>query len=167
MRKVRLRIFILAKKLQLWPLSDLKQRAISKFRVSNKRWKGNFGAQNRKGKGKIAQQRQKLSVQFSSVAQSCPTLCNSMYCSRPGFPIHQQLPKLAQTHVHQVSDVIQPSHTLSSPSPPVFNLSLHQSFPVSQFFTSDGQSIGASASASVFPMAKHTHDWKHNQELGK
>ena len=73
MRKVRLRIFILAKKLQLWPLSDLKQRAISKFRVSNKRWKGNFGSQNRKGKGKIAQQRQKLSVQFS-----CSVLSNSL-----------------------------------------------------------------------------------------
>ena len=56
--------------------------------------------------------------QFSSVAQSCPTFCNPMDCSTPGFPVHHQLPELAQTHVHQVSDAIQPSHPLSSPSPP-------------------------------------------------
>ena len=59
----------------------------------------------------------KRSVQFSSVAQSCPTLCDPMDCSRPGFPVHHQLTELAQTHVHQVSDAIQPSHPLSSPSP--------------------------------------------------
>jgi len=61
--------------------------------------------------------------QFSSVAQSCPTLCNPMYCSKPGLPVHHQLPELAQTHVHWVSDAIQPSHPLLSPSPPAFNLS--------------------------------------------
>ena len=65
-------------------------------------------------------------MQFSSVAQSCPTLCNPMDCSMPGFPVHYQLPELAQTHVHQVSDAIQSSHPLSSPSPPAFNLSQHQ-----------------------------------------
>ena len=65
-------------------------------------------------------------VQFNSVAQSCPVLCNSMDCSMPGFPVHCQLPELAQTHVHPVGDAIQPSHPLSSPSPPVFNLSQHQ-----------------------------------------
>ena len=65
-------------------------------------------------------------IQFSSVAQSCLTLCNPMDCSVPGFPVHHQLPELAQTHVHQVSDAIQPSHPLSSPSPPAFNLSQHQ-----------------------------------------
>ena len=71
----------------------------------------------------------------------------------PGFPVHHQLLELAQTHVPQVSDAIQPSHPLSSPSPPAFNLSQHQGlFPVSQFFSSGGQSIGASASASVHPM---------------
>ena len=64
--------------------------------------------------------------QFSSVSQSCPTLCNPMDCSMPGFPVHHQLPELAQTQVHQVSDAIQPSHPLSSPSPPAFNLSQHQ-----------------------------------------
>ena len=65
-------------------------------------------------------------VQFSSVAQSCPTLCNPMNCSTPGFPVHHQPPELAQTHVHWVSDAIQPSHPLSSSSPPAFNLSQHQ-----------------------------------------
>ena len=62
-------------------------------------------------------------IQFSSVAQSCLTLCNHMDCSTPGFPVHHQLPELAQTHVHQVGDAIQPSHPLSSPSPHAFNLS--------------------------------------------
>ena len=63
--------------------------------------------------------------QFSSVARSCPTLCDRMDCSTPGFPVHHQHPELAQTHVHQVGDAIQPSHPLSSPSPPTFNLSQH------------------------------------------
>ena len=58
------------------------------------------------------------SVQFSSVAQSCPTLCDPMSCSTPGLPVHHQLPEFTQTHVHQVGDAIQPSHPLSSPSPP-------------------------------------------------
>ena len=62
-----------------------------------------------------------LSVQFSSVAQSCPTLCNPMNCSTPGLPVHHQLPEFTQTHVHRVSDAIQPSHPLSSPSPPALN----------------------------------------------
>ena len=66
--------------------------------------------------------------QFSSVAQSCLTLCNPMDSSRPGFPVHHQLLELAQTHVHRVGDAIQPSHPLSSPSPPTFNLSQHQGF---------------------------------------
>ena len=63
------------------------------------------------------------SVQFSSVVQSCPTLCDLMDCSTPGLPVHHQLLELAQTHVHQVSDAIRPSHPLSSPSPPAPNLS--------------------------------------------
>ena len=62
----------------------------------------------------------------SSVAQSCMTLWDPMECSTPEFPVHHQFPELAQTHVHQVSDAIQPSHPLSSPSPPAFNLSQHQ-----------------------------------------
>ena len=64
-------------------------------------------------------------VQFNSVAQSCPTPCNSMDCSMPGFPVHHQLLELAQTHVHRVSDTIQPSHSLSFPSP-AFNFVKHQ-----------------------------------------
>ena len=67
------------------------------------------------------------SVQFSPVAQSCPTLCDPMNCSTPGLPVHHQLPAFTQTHVHQVSDAIQPSHPLSSPSPPAPNPSQHQS----------------------------------------
>ena len=67
------------------------------------------------------------SVQFSSVAQSCLTLCDPMNCSTPGHPVHHQLPEFTQTHVHRVSDAIQPSHPLSSPSPPAPNPSQHQS----------------------------------------
>ena len=63
---------------------------------------------------------------FSSVSQSCPTLCDPMNCSTPGLPVHHQLPELTQTHVHPVGDAIQPSHPLSSHSPPAFNLSQHQ-----------------------------------------
>ena len=66
------------------------------------------------------------SVQFSSVTWSCPTLCDPMDCSMPGLPAHHQLPEFTQTHVHWVSDAIQPSHPLSSPSPPAFYLSQHQ-----------------------------------------
>ena len=66
-----------------------------------------------------------LSVQFSSVTQSCPTLCDPMNCSTPGLPVHHQLLKFTQTHVHHVSDAIQPFHPLSSPSPPASNPSQH------------------------------------------
>ena len=66
-------------------------------------------------------------IQFSSVAQSCPTLCDPMNRSTPGLPVHHQLPEFTQTHVHPVGDAIQPSHPLSSPSPPAPNPSQHQS----------------------------------------
>ena len=66
------------------------------------------------------------SVQFSSVAQSCPTLCNPMNRSTPGLPVHHQLPEFTQTHAHQIGDAIQPSHPLSSPSPPAPSPSQHQ-----------------------------------------
>ena len=69
----------------------------------------------------------KTAVQFSSVAQSCLTLCDPMNCSTPGLPVHHQLPEFTQTHVHRVSDAIQPSHPLLSPSPPAPNPSQHQS----------------------------------------
>ena len=88
-------------------------------------------------------------VQFSSVAQSGPILCDSMDYNTPGFSVHQ-LPELAQTHVHQISDAIQPSLPLPSPSPQSFPAS--GSFQMSHSFSSGGQSIGASTSASVLLM---------------
>ena len=68
-----------------------------------------------------------ITVQFSSVAQSCLTLCDPMNRSTPGLPVHHQPPEFTQTHVHRVSDTIQPSHPPSSPSPPAPNPSQHQS----------------------------------------
>ena len=81
--------------------------------------------------------------QFSSVSQSCPTLCDSMNCSTPGLPVHQQLPEFTQTHLHRVSDAIQPSHPLSSPSPPAPNPSQRQSL-FQWVNSSHGQSTGVS-----------------------
>ena len=66
-------------------------------------------------------------VQFSSIAQLCPTLCDPMNHSTPGLPVHHQLPEFTQTHIHRVGDAIQPSHPLVSPSPPAPNPSQHQS----------------------------------------
>ena len=92
--------------------------------------------------------------QFSSVTQSCPTLCDPMDCSTLGLPVHHQHPESTQTHVHWVGDAIQPSHPVSS---------YRQSFPASgsfqksQLFTSGGQSIGVSVSTSVLPM--NIQDW--------
>ena len=97
-----------------------------------------------------------FNIDYSSVAQSCPTLCDPMNCSQPGLPVHHQLLEFTQTHVHWVSDAIPPSH-LRSPTSPVLSLSQHQSLPMSQLFTSGGQSIGVSALTSVLPM--NTQDW--------
>ena len=85
------------------------------------------------------------------------TLCDPMDCSSPGLPVHHQLPELTQTHVLSVSDAIQPSHPLLSPSPPAFNLSQRQGLEKSQFFTPGGERIKVSASASVLPM--NIQDW--------
>ena len=86
-----------------------------------------------------------------SVAQSCPALCDPMDCSTSGFPVLHQIPELAQTHAHQVGDVIQPSHPLSFPSPPAFNLSQHQG--LFQWVSSLSQvASNIRASASVFPV---------------
>ena len=99
-----------------------------------------------------------LSVQFSSVAQLCLTLCDPMNHSTPGLPVHHQLPEFTQTHAHWAGDAIQPSHPLSAPSPSAPNPSQHQSlFQMCQLFTWGGHSIGTSASASVLPM--NTQDW--------
>ena len=92
------------------------------------------------------------SVQFSSVAQLCATLCDPMVWSMPGFPVHHQLLEVLQMHVHWVGDAIQPSHPLLSPSPPAFKLSQNRYFPMNRLFTSDDQTIGVSASASVLSM---------------
>ena len=94
-------------------------------------------------------------ARFSSVAQSCPTLWDPMDCSTPGLPVHHQLLEFSHTHIRWVDDAIQPSHPLS-PSVTHFFSCLQSfpasgSFPVSQFFSSSGQSIGVSASASVLP----------------
>ena len=94
--------------------------------------------------------------QFSSVTQSCPTLCNPMSCSMPGLPVHYQLPEFTQTHVHWVGDAIQQSHPLLSPSLPAFNITQHQG--LFQWVSSSHQvakTIGASA--SVLPM--NIQDW--------
>ena len=99
-----------------------------------------------------------LSIQFSSVAQSCLTLCDPMNRSMPGLPVHHQLPEFTQTHIHRVGDAIQPSHPLSSPSPPAPNPSQHQG--LFQWVNSSyevAKVLGVSASASVLPM--NTQDW--------
>ena len=102
--------------------------------------------------------------QFSSITRLCLTLFYPMDCSTPGLPIHYQLLELAQTHVHWVSDAIQPSHPLWSPSSPAPNPSQHQSFPMSQLFPWGGQSIGVSALASVF--LKNPQDWSPSEWTG-
>ena len=91
-----------------------------------------------------------------SVTKSFLTLCDSMDCSTPGFPVLHHLLEFAQAHVHWIGDAVQPSHPLSSPSPPALNLfPASGSFPMSQLFASGGQSIGVPASTSVLPMNTH------------
>ena len=95
-----------------------------------------------------------------SVIQLCLTLCDPINCSMAGFPVLHNLLEFAQTHVHWIGDAIQPSHPLSSPSPPAFNLSEHQGLfqrGSSSNEASGGQSIGVSASALVLPM--NIQDW--------
>ena len=94
-------------------------------------------------------------IRFSSVAQSCLTLCDSMNHSTPGLPVHHQLPEFTQIHVHRVGDAIQPSHPLSSPSPLTSQpFPASGSFQMSQLFASGGQSIG-SFSFNISPTNKH------------
>ena len=95
-------------------------------------------------------------VLLLAVTKSCPTLWDPVVYSTTVFPVHCLL-EFALTHVHWIGDVIQPSLSLSSPFPPAFSLSQHQSFPVNQFLPSGSQSIGDSVSASVLPM--NTRDW--------
>ena len=96
-------------------------------------------------------------TQFSSVSQSCLILCDPMNRHTPGFPVHHQLLESTQTHVHWVSDAIQPSHPVVPFSTCPQSFPASGSFQMSQLFTSGGQSTGVSASTSVLPM--NTQDW--------
>ena len=110
---------------------------------------------------------ERILCQFSSVAQSCSTLCDPMNCSTPGLPVHHQLLEFTQTHVHWVGDAFQPSHPLLSCSPPAPNPSQHQSFPMSELFTWGGQSRGVSALASFLrKIPKKFQDWSPSEWTG-
>ena len=104
------------------------------------------------------------SVQFSSVAQSCLTFCDPVNRSTPGLPVHHQLPEFTQTHIHRVSDAIQPSHPLSSLLllPPIFPAS--ESFPKSQLFSWGSQSTGVSALTLFLP--KKSQGWSPSEWTG-
>ena len=108
----------------------------------------------------------KLLSQFSSVAQSCSTLCDSMNRSTPGLPVHHQLREFTQTRVCRLSDAIQPSHPWSSPSPPAPNPSQHQSLFqwVNQLFAWGGQSTGVSALAAFLP--NKSQGWSPSEWTG-
>ena len=97
------------------------------------------------------------SVQFNSVTQLCLTLCDPMDCRTPDLPVHHQLPEFIQTHVHWVSDAIQPSYSVIPFSSHLQSFPSSGSFQMIQFLTSGAQSIGVSASTSVLPM--NTQDW--------
>ena len=97
------------------------------------------------------------SVHLSSVSQSYSSLCYHMNCCTPGFPVHHQLPEFTQTHVHWVSDDIQPSHPVIPFSSCFQSFPTSGSFQMSQLFASGGQNTGVSASTSDLPM--NTHDW--------
>ena len=118
-------LFFQVTKVQSLILSEL--RAMKFFMQLSKYLRIIFGSKERT-KNNIFNKSQlyHFSVQFSSVTQSCPTLCNPMNHSTPGLPVHHKLPEFTQTDVHRVSDAIQPSHPLSSPSSPTLNLSQNQ-----------------------------------------
>ena len=133
-----------------WAVNSQGRRVIFRAEVNNNSIKGDY---NWALKGRLEIIWVWQSHQLNSV-QLCLTLCNSMDCSMPGFPVHCQLPELAQTHAHRVSDAISSSVVLFSC---LQSFPASGSFPRSQFFASGGQSIEVSASASVFPM--NIQDW--------
>ena len=101
---------------------------LAALEAGKRRVAGRKGKKMRNGFGEERWTQEMVLVDtFSSVAQSCPTLCDTMNCSTPGLPVHHHLPEFTQTHVHRAGDAIQPSHTLSSPFPPASNPSQHQS----------------------------------------
>ena len=100
---------------------------------------------------------------FSSVIQSCPTLCDPVDYRTPGFSVDHKLPELTQTHVHKICHAIQPPHSLSSPAPPAFNLSQQQGL-FKWVISSNQVAFGVSASASVFAM--NIQDWYHLGWIG-
>ena len=102
--------------------------------------------------------------QFSSVTQSCPTLCNPMNHSTPGLSVHHQLLEFTQTHVHQVRDAIQPSHPLSSPSPPAPNPSQHQS--LFQWVNSSHEVAKVLVSALASFLPKKSQGWSPSEWTG-
>ena len=111
-------------KINKWDLIKLKSFRIENEIIKITKWKNNL----LNGRKHFQKDMTNKVSQFSSIAQSCPTLCDPMDCNTPGFPVHHQLPELAQTHVHRVGDALQPSYPLSSPSLPAFNLYQHQDF---------------------------------------
>ena len=108
-------------------LSAESKKELKSFLMKVKEESENFGLKLNIQNAKIMASGPISSVQLSSVAQSCPALCDPMNHSTPGFPVHHQFPEFTQTHVHRVGDAIQPCHPLSSPSPPAPNPSQHQS----------------------------------------
>ena len=102
--------------------------------------------------------------QIRSVAQSCPTLCNPMNRSTPGLPVHHQIPEFTQTHIHWVSDAIQPSHPLSSPSPPAPNPSQHQS--LFQWVSSSHEVAKVLVSALASFPPKKSQGWSPSEWTG-
>ena len=114
--------------MMLWKCYTQYASKFGKHSSTHRTRKGQYSFQSqRKAMPKNVQVTAQLhSSQFISVAQSCPTLYDPMDCNMQGFPVFHQLPELAQTQVHWVSDAFQPSHPLSSPSPPAFSVSQHQ-----------------------------------------
>ena len=131
-------------------------RSILAYRIS---WRENPGKQQSMGLQRVLHDWWLMWFQFSSVAQSSPTLCDPMKCITPGLPLHQQLPELTQTHVHRVSDAIQPSYPLSSPSPPAPNPSQYQGL-----FQWVSSSHGV-AKVLEFQLQHESFQWKSRTDL--
>ena len=113
--------------------------------------------QNTKLQTKVKEALVSCSLQFSSVAQLCPTLCNSMDHSTPGLPLHHHLLEFTQIHVHWVGDAIRPSHPLSSPFPPTFNLSQNQG--IFKWVSSSHQVAKVLVPASTSVLSMNIQDW--------